>query len=757
MSTTPRDVLVELVAQHGEPLLTMPLRMDGFLKDYCGEFRREIFVLISCLRVGIVDQLRRPTGPSIKLSCARLALKLEQNLAISGDVARWGVESWAIALGLLEPTAATPSAPGLFDHSVRSPRPDAEPDAPGGLVAPREEAPPAAPPSEPVEYLARPPEPRWQVGDWSSPSVTIEVFPDGSGQKPGLRDAVRDAPPDACLVLKPGLYRESLVIKKPLQIRGEAGAHETTLESQTACALQVDGGCVFVAGLLIRGLGGREKKVQPAIDVKSGHMVIEDCDVSSDCSTVIEVKGPQSEAYLRRCHLHDGKAGGILFQDDAAGYLEGCHLYQNKLSQIVIGKGSSPVVMGCKISHALMAGIYVSDGGEGLIEDCDIWGNAVGGVQARRGGNPHLRYCRISANERCGVLVTEQGEGFFEHCQIFDNSVVGVAISSGSLPRLSACQIFDNHGPGIEAIEHSHGDVLDCEVFSNEGANVVLRDGSDTQLHRCVIHDGRREGALVTAARGVFEECAFHGNALSGILLLEGASPELRKCVLHHGGGGGVEVGSKAQGHFVDCEVAQHSATAVMVRDDAEPHFERCHIIDNRGVGVHADAGSAPLLQECVIAHNGGTGFLCTQASSPRMIEGEITGNNGGLLVSAQGNGRWEQVHFTANHGESVLVAEGGKPELRLCRIENAQDIGVHFMPSAQGVLEEVEISGSSGTGIEVAENAAPLLRLVHVLDGRGAGILVRAQGGGTADKCEVARNAGGDWVVTDGSRLVQS
>src|SRR5476651_2282222 len=107
MSSTPRDVLIEIAAKYGEPLLASPLRTEGLLKDYCGESRREIFVLVSCLRVGVVEQLRRQNGPSVKLICARLALKLEQNLAISSDVAKWAVESWAVALGLLSADAAT--------------------------------------------------------------------------------------------------------------------------------------------------------------------------------------------------------------------------------------------------------------------------------------------------------------------------------------------------------------------------------------------------------------------------------------------------------------------------------------------------------------------------------------------------------------------------------------------------------------------------------------------------------------------------
>src|SRR5476649_1109766 len=96
--------------------------MEGLLKDYCGEYRREIFVLVSCLRVGAVEQLRRQGGPSVKLVCARLALKLEQNLAISSDVSKWAVESWAIALGLLQLENATTRFGDIVNVSVLASR-----------------------------------------------------------------------------------------------------------------------------------------------------------------------------------------------------------------------------------------------------------------------------------------------------------------------------------------------------------------------------------------------------------------------------------------------------------------------------------------------------------------------------------------------------------------------------------------------------------------------------------------------------------
>jgi len=756
MTSTPRDVLIEIVAKYGEPLLASPLRSEGLLKDYCGEFRREIFVLVSCLRVGVVDQLRHQSGPSVKLACARLALKLEQNLAISSDVAKWAVESWAIALGLLQPEQATARLADIaggsarISHEIQS---ETDSEAQAG-----EDADYSIPQEPEMEFLSEEFESRWPLPDWANPAANVVVYPDASGQRPTLREAVRDAVPNSCLLLQPGLYRESLVIRKDLQIRSEGATRDVTIGSLSSSVVLLDGACLLMARLTLKGAAGHDKKTQAAVEVKSGHLVMEDCNLTSDASTVMEVKGAQSEVILRRCHLHDGKAGGILFQEAAVGYLEDCHLYRNKLSQVVIGKGCSPTLFSCKISHALMAGIYVSEGGAGFIENCDIWDNAVGGVQCRRGGNPRLRLCRISTNNRFGILVSEQGEGFFEECQIFDNAMMGVAINQQSRPRFSGCQIFDNHGEGVEISGRAGGELLDCEIFSNEAANVLVKDKSDPRLYRCVIHDGHKEGLqIITSSEGRFEQCEFFGNTLAGILVMQNARPAFHRCVLHHGIENGITVLHAAEGQFIDCEITQHAGTAVLVGDKSQPRFERCHILNNQAVGVHVDEAGTPTFQSCVIHQNGGAGFLCTQGSAPRMVEGEISENNGGLSVSSQGRGRWEQVHFIANKGDTVVVSDGGRPALRLCHIEDAEGAGMRFLNHAQANVEDVEIIGSGGPGIDIAGGANPSLREVRVVQGKGVGIVVQPLGRGTADHCEVADNAGGDWSVAENARVTRN
>jgi len=751
MSTTPRDVLIEIVARYGEALLASPSRCDGLLKDYCGENRREIFVLVSCVRTGIIDQMRRQGGPSIKLICARLALKLEQNLAISGDVAKWAVESWAVALGLMKPEHATVSIRKILERTEAPALAETVP-LPHGETPPVPESAPI-PAEQPVEYIAAEPDPAWDEPAWSD-SVTILVYPDDSAQKPTLREAVHDAAENACLVLQPGLYRESFTIKRNLRIRAESDA--VTIESLSAASVFVlEGACLRLERLILRGLGGKDRKAQAAVEVKSGRLIMEDCDLTSDASTVLEVRGEQSEATVRRSHLHDGKAGGVVFSEGGTGFLEGCHLYQNKLSQVVIGKDCAPVLSACKISHAQMAGIYVSEGGEGLIENCDIWGNAVGGVQCRRGGNPRLRHCRISGNERYGVLVGEQGEGLFEYCQIFENAHKGVTIDH-STPRFSSCQIFDNKGDGVEFSNEAAGELLDCEIFANEGANVRVEGKSKPALYRCVIHDGSEEGLVISEkSEGRFEACEFSNNARAGVLLNESAKAIFQKCVLHHGRDTGLTATKGAEGEFTDCEFAHHTGTAVLISGKADPRFERCHVRENSAAGVEVEDAS-PAFHECVIEKNGGTGFVCTQEATPRMTESDIAENGGGLSVTSQGKGKWERVQFFDNRGDTVLVAEGAGPTLHLCHIETALGAGLRFRAQGGGAIEEMEILGSTGPGVEIEAGGNPSLKGVKVFLGKGPGIVAKAESAGSLENCEAAENAGGDWLIDPASRVVR-
>ncbi|HEX7174027.1 MAG TPA: hypothetical protein VF240_01915 [Pyrinomonadaceae bacterium] len=102
MSDVPRQTLRDLVARHGPGLCSDARRCEGLLRDLCGAHRREINILISALKQHVPLDLLAAQGSMPRgLLLARLARRLEEQLALTAEAARWAVDSWALALGVV--------------------------------------------------------------------------------------------------------------------------------------------------------------------------------------------------------------------------------------------------------------------------------------------------------------------------------------------------------------------------------------------------------------------------------------------------------------------------------------------------------------------------------------------------------------------------------------------------------------------------------------------------------------------------------
>jgi hypothetical protein len=102
MNNLPREKLREIVARHGRALIEDPRRCEGLLRDYCGEYRREVSVLVMAIEERVpVDLLSAPANAPREVLFARMATRLCDHLALAEPAARWSVASWAFALGLV--------------------------------------------------------------------------------------------------------------------------------------------------------------------------------------------------------------------------------------------------------------------------------------------------------------------------------------------------------------------------------------------------------------------------------------------------------------------------------------------------------------------------------------------------------------------------------------------------------------------------------------------------------------------------------
>ena len=116
MNDLARQNLKTLVGRYGQSLAYESTRCEGLLRDTCPSCSREIFVLVNAVRQHIPKELLAPHhGLPLPLMKGFLAKRLSDELGFSDDAARWAVESWAEALGLIDPQgqkADTRKVPG---------------------------------------------------------------------------------------------------------------------------------------------------------------------------------------------------------------------------------------------------------------------------------------------------------------------------------------------------------------------------------------------------------------------------------------------------------------------------------------------------------------------------------------------------------------------------------------------------------------------------------------------------------------------
>ena len=108
MNNEARKQLIEIVKKYGVKILDEPRKVEGLLRDFCGDCKREIFSIVNALKEGAANDLANSTkGSTTKLVAGRLCKKLQDDLALSEEASIWSIESIAIALGIMSGKEAT--------------------------------------------------------------------------------------------------------------------------------------------------------------------------------------------------------------------------------------------------------------------------------------------------------------------------------------------------------------------------------------------------------------------------------------------------------------------------------------------------------------------------------------------------------------------------------------------------------------------------------------------------------------------------
>ena len=518
VSDPTRQKLCELIARFGPALCNEPRQCEGLLRDACGEDRRKIRLLSFALKEKMPAELLA-MGKSMPapLLVGRLTKKLQDDLALTEEAARWAIESWALALGVISPRqlppeisqGASPIQRAITPSVPASPNPVPVSSQSSANVtlsnppSPRRSARAAAnfltnftlarilgtaPRSRGRGWMIAAgvittallaligynllvqsrqialPEARTPAPGTRARTPQINVSHPARGPRASLAAAIARAAPGSRVRIAPGTYFESIVLDKPLELIGDGPVGSVIIQSVTGDCLLINTDEALVRNLTLRTVADTSGSKFFAVNIVSGHAVLENCDISCGALAAVGIHGASANPTLRRCAIHDSKAAGVFIYDQARATIEDCEIFGNATAGIAISKGADPILKGCRLHGGQSSGVFVYDGGKGRIENCDIRGHTFAQIEIKAGGDPTVRASKIRDGKAGGVFVYAKGRGTLEDCDIVGNALAGIEIKEGGTPTVRHCRINANGGAAVDVHDGGSGSIEHCDL-----------------------------------------------------------------------------------------------------------------------------------------------------------------------------------------------------------------------------------------------------------------------------------------------------
>ena len=384
----------------------------------------------------------------------------------------------------------------------------------------------------------------------------------GTADYTTISAALQQAKPKSLIVVCPGIYQESLVLDREIEIAGVGPQEDIIVTSPDAIGLKVASSSVLVRGITLRhtATDGRTWKEYGAVVVVQGDLTLADCTIDTGIHGV-SIWGTESSATLRRCRILARKNANVAINNGGRGILQDCDLSYNADAGIhVRDKSSFVTVQQCRVHDGESLGISISSAGKATIEDCDIFGNASAGIQIRdEGSSATIRHCRIHDEGKMGITLWQKGQAFIEDCDIFDNLHAGILIvDEGSIANIQDCQIHDGKYVGVDVLKKGQASIKDSDIHHNADAGIRVRDeGSQATIQKCHIHDGMYTGILISSkGRGGILDCAILSNAGPGVRVCNANSQAaIDGCHIHDGNAVGIVIEDEGEGSIGSCTI----------------------------------------------------------------------------------------------------------------------------------------------------------------------------------------------------------
>ena len=502
MNAAPRQKLREIIQKHGRTIIENPRRLENLLRDYCGEFRREISVLTMALEEhAAADLLAAPASLPRQVLLSRLARRLSDNLALSETAARWSIEAWAWALGVI-------SDAELMTSEAATIKQNAAQNVSAQILTAQ---------NSPSNRTAQRQKSSTQAAAVTAVNTIFTVAANGGGNYTSIAEALRNVAAASKILVREGVYDESIRLDKNVEIEGDGAVENIILQSRDQSCVSMQTERAAIRGLTLQGRGASLGKSFFAVDVSRGQLTLKNCDITSDSLSCVGIHGADSNPFLTGCRIHDGADSGIYLFDNARAQIENCDVYQNRNANLAITQGANPTVKNCRFLAGENGGIVVwGNGATATIEDCEILNHRLANVAVSQSANPIFRRCKIFGGRDSGVFIHQKGYGSFEECEIHGNAKAEVAVTDGGNTTFRRCTVYNGHESGIFVGNLARALIESCNIYDNADAGISVRGESVVRVNRCNIHRNNTVAVqVIEDSRASVEDSDLRGNRIA--------------------------------------------------------------------------------------------------------------------------------------------------------------------------------------------------------------------------------------------------
>ncbi len=396
---------------------------------------------------------------------------------------------------------------------------------------------------------------QWYAEPGNSTPQTLMVAADGSEEFISINKAIASASSIDTIRVKPGEYRERIVLKEGVRVIGQ---------DKGACrVIAPDGGV----------------PVMTASGLSTGF--VENLNLVGDGHDVIGLLIEDSTIEVRNCSF-DGLRTGIE----------------------VAGAAAKPTIVDCTV---------INSTGDGVIFKSESGGETTRSMIAKNSGSgiktvPRIHENTVIENGIHGIVFDEGAGGISEANEIRQNGGSGILVSASvTAPLIVDNEILRNNSHGIYFQLRSSGMARGNNIHGNKESGVFISEpGTFPTLRDNYCHDNEMDGGSTVAMLNVCENNGVAGIAVVG----ERTSVTLAANRCANNKFNGIEFSNGATGFAKGNECSDNLHAGISVTDKGtDPTLINNHCKGNRVSGISFLRGASGKAYDNVLELNIWTGI----------------------------------------------------------------------------------------------------------------------------------------------------